>query len=242
MTGLAVCARGLRKSFGARAVLDGLDLDVRYGETVVLLGPNGAGKTTTLEIVEGLREPDGGEVRLLGGDPRRRGTDVRHRVGFMLQASGVEPWLTVAECLELYGGYYPAPLPAVQVLDLVGLAPHAARPVRKLSEGQRRRLDLALALAGDPELLLLDEPTVGFDPVARRRTWETLLRLRAQGRTTLLATNDLAEATAVADRVVVVLDGRVAGTGTVPELVGSGEGRSLEDAYVRLVTGMARAV
>jgi ABC-2 type transport system ATP-binding protein len=201
-------------------VVRGVDLDVRHGEVVALLGPNGAGKTTTLEILEGYRGRDAGELQVLGRDPARRDPALLARMGICLQATGIERYLTAREVLTLYGGYYPAPRPATELLALVGLTEAADLRVRRLSGGQRRRLDLALALVGDPELLFLDEPTTGFDPEARRQAWDTVRDLVGSGRTVLLTTHFMDEARALADRIVVLVDGTIVAQGSVEEVTG----------------------
>ena len=212
-------ARGLRKSYGLREVLHGLDLNVSAGEVFALLGPNGAGKTTTVEILEGYRRRDAGDVRVLGQDPERAGAAFRARIGIVLQSSAVYPTLTVAEILELFAGYYPAPRDPAEVTRLVGLAEKRDARVRTLSGGQLRRLDLGLALVGDPELVFLDEPTTGFDPAARRQAWETILGLRALGKTILLTTHYMEEAQTLADRLGILRDGRIVATGSPSELL-----------------------
>jgi ABC-2 type transport system ATP-binding protein len=216
----AIRVRGLRRSYGTRDVLSGIDLDVQRGEVVALLGPNGAGKTTTLEILEGHRTRDSGEVLVLGGDPARRDPERLARVGICLQATGIERYLTASEVLALYGGYYPRPRGARELLELVGLEAQSDTRVRRLSGGQRRRLDLALALVGDPELLFLDEPTTGFDPEARRQAWGVVRRLVGSGRTVLLSTHLMDEAQALADRIAVIVDGAIVAQGTVDQVVG----------------------
>ena len=218
--GLAISVRGLRKSYADREVLRGIDLEVRRGEVVALLGPNGAGKTTTLEILEGYRSRDAGDVSVLGGDPARHDSARLARVGICLQASGIERYLTSAEVLALYGGYYPRPRAAGELLALVGLTEQAETRVRRLSGGQRRRLDLALALVGDPELVFLDEPTTGFDPEARRQAWELVRSLVGSGRTVLLTTHLMDEARALADRLAVIVDGVIVAQGTPDQVVG----------------------
>ena len=215
----AIEIRGLRKAYGAREVLHGLDLDVPAGEVVALLGPNGAGKTTTVEILEGYRRRDAGEVSVLGHDPERAGREFRARIGIVLQSSAVYPTLTVGEILRLFAGYYPAPRDPEEVVRLVGLEEKARARVRTLSGGQLRRLDLGLALIGDPELIFLDEPTTGFDPAARRQAWETIRGLRALGTTVLLTTHYLEEAQALADRLAILRDGRIVATGSPRELL-----------------------
>jgi ABC-2 type transport system ATP-binding protein len=216
----AVSVRGLRKSYGAQEALRGIDFTIEAGEVFGLLGPNGAGKTTTVEILEGYRRPDGGTVEVLGGDPQRSGTAWRQRIGVMLQSSSLYPALTVRESLDVFAGYYANPRDAEEVVALVGLADKANARVRTLSGGQKRRLDLGLALIGDPELIFLDEPTTGFDPGARRTAWETIRDLRALGKTILLTTHYLDEAEQLADRVAVLRDGVIVREGSPAELTG----------------------
>jgi ABC-2 type transport system ATP-binding protein len=219
---LAARVRGLRKSYdGAVQALDGVDLDVRRGEVLALLGPNGAGKTTLVEILEGHRTADAGAVSVLGHDPARRERSFRARIGIVLQEEGIDQALTVREAVELYSAAYPSPRPATEVLDLVGLGDRPGVRVGALSGGQRRRLDLALGIAGDPELLFLDEPTTGFDPAARRQSWELIARLRALGTTILLTTHYMEEAQRLADRVAVIARGRIIAEGT-PDTLGRG--------------------
>ena len=216
----AIHVAGLRKSYDGRVqALDGVDLRVRRGELLALLGPNGAGKTTLLEILEGHREADGGDVRVLGFDPARREREFRARIGIVLQEEGLDPAITVREAIELYSAAYPHPRPARQVADLVGLGDRGDARVQTLSGGQRRRLDLALGIAGDPELLFLDEPTTGFDPAARRQSWDLIARLRALGKTILLTTHYMDEAQHLADRVAVIAHGRVIAQGP-PDALG----------------------
>jgi ABC-2 type transport system ATP-binding protein len=215
----AIEVHGLRKAYGAHEVLHGLELDVPAGRVVALLGPNGAGKTTTVEILEGYRRRDAGDVRVLGVDPERGGRDFRARIGIVLQSSAVYPTLSVSELLDLFAGYYPAPRRADEVVRLVGLEPKRDARVRTLSGGQLRRLDLGLALIGDPELIFLDEPTTGFDPAARRQAWDTIRRLRALGKTILLTTHYIEEAQALADRVAILREGRIVSTGSPQELL-----------------------
>jgi ABC-2 type transport system ATP-binding protein len=215
----AIQVHGLRKAYGKREVLHGLDLDVPEGEVFALLGPNGAGKTTTVEILEGYRARDAGEVSVLGEDPWHAGGGFRARIGIVLQSSAVYPLLTVGEIVELFAGYYPAPREPAEVITLVGLDEKRDARVRTLSGGQLRRLDLALALVGDPDLIFLDEPTTGFDPAARRKAWETIRGLRELGKTILLTTHYLEEAQALADRLAILRDGRIVLEGTPRELV-----------------------
>jgi len=218
----AVEITGLRKSYGALEAVRGVDLRVGRGEVFALLGPNGAGKTTTVEILEGHRPRDAGDVSVLGHDPGRNERALKERVGIVLQQTGVELYLTVREVVELIGGYYPAPRAVDEVLQLVGLTDQAKQRVIKLSGGQKRRVDLAVAIVGDPELLFLDEPTTGFDPSARRQAWETLRGLTQLGKTIFLTTHFMDEAQALADRVAVMAAGRIVATGTVDELISSG--------------------
>ena len=215
----AIRVAGVRKAYGDTEALRGVDLTVRRGEVLALLGPNGAGKTTLVEILEGHRQADAGEVSVLGHDPARRERALRERIGIVLQESAVDPAITVGEAVELYSAAYPHRRPAAEVLELVGLADRAGVRAQALSGGQRRRLDLALGIAGDPELIFLDEPTTGFDPAARRQSWELVARLRSLGKTILLTTHYMDEAQRLADRVVVLARGRVIAEGT-PEALG----------------------
>ncbi len=202
----------------------GIDVEVRRGEVFGLLGPNGAGKTTTVEILEGYRARSGGEVSVLGHDPARRELALRRRIGIVLQAGGIYSHITPREALRHWASFYPSPRDVGEVLSLVGLEESANVRSRRLSGGQLRRLDFALALVGDPELIFLDEPTTGFDPEARRAAWETIRSLRALGKTILLTTHYLDEAQELADRVAIVKDGRVLAIGPPREL-GAGAGR-----------------
>jgi ABC-2 type transport system ATP-binding protein len=219
VTGVAIEVEGLRKSYGAREVLHGIGFEVRAGEVFALLGPNGAGKTTTVEILEGYRRRDAGDVRVLGQDPGRAGGDFRARIGIVLQSSAVYQLLSVGEIVELFAGYYPSPRRPDEVIELVGLGEKREARVRTLSGGQLRRLDLALALVGDPELVFLDEPTTGFDPAARRLAWETIRDLRSLGKSILLTTHYMEEAQRLADRVAILRAGEIVGTGSPRELL-----------------------
>ena len=213
---------GLRKSYEGLEAVRGVDLDVREGEIVAVLGPNGAGKTTILEILEGHRRRDSGQVIVLGFDPERSPRGLRERIGIVPQETAVEPVLTVQETVELYAAAYPRPRPADEVLDLLDLEPQRETRVSALSGGQQRRLDLAIGIAGDPELVFLDEPTTGFDPSARRRSWELIRRLGSLGKTILLTTHYMEEAQRLADRVVVISAGRVVADSTPARLSGDG--------------------
>jgi ABC-2 type transport system ATP-binding protein len=210
----------LRMSYDGLEAVRGIDLRVLRGEIFTFLGPNGAGKTTTVEILEGHRKRTGGEVRVLGEDPEHADRQWRGRVGVVLQSSRVEQQLTVRECLELYAGYYPAPRPAQEVIELVGLKTKADVHGGMLSGGQQRRLDVALALIGDPDLVFLDEPTTGFDPSARRSAWEMIDGLRKLGKTIFLTTHYMDEAEALADRIAVLRAGAIVAEGTPRTLGG----------------------
>ena len=216
----AIEVRGLRKSYGSLEAVRGVDLTVQRGEIFALLGPNGAGKTTTVEILEGYRSRSAGEVRVLGHDPARRARDLMSRMGIVLQQSGVQPYLTVREVVAMYAGYYPHPRNIDEVIALVGLAEAADRRILQLSGGQHRRVDLALALAGDPELLFLDEPTTGFDPSARRQAWETVRSLAGLGKTIFLTTHFMDEAQALADQVAIIARGEIVASGS-PDTLGA---------------------
>jgi ABC-2 type transport system ATP-binding protein len=214
----AVFVADLKKSYNGLQALRGVSFEIAQGEIFGLLGPNGAGKTTTVEILEGYRERDGGAVTVLGEDPSSAGLDWRERIGVVLQSSSFYDSLTVAENLALFAGYYSQPRPIDEVVELVGLEEKRDALVRSLSGGQRRRLDLGLALVGDPELVFLDEPTTGFDPEARRRAWQTIASLRDLGKTILLTTHYLEEAERLSDRVAVLRNGEIVALGPPSDL------------------------
>jgi ABC-2 type transport system ATP-binding protein len=211
---LVVRTRGLSKSYGGVPVVRDLDLEIARGEVFALLGPNGAGKTTTVEMLEGYRTRDAGEIEVLGCDPEHERARIKPRIGIVLQSTGVEPYLTVHETVTMYAGFYPRPRPVDDVLELVGLASKRDARVNHLSGGQQRRLDLAIALSGDPDLLFLDEPTTGFDPSARHEAWAMIKGLASLGKTVLLTTHFMDEAQYLADRVAVILGGRIIARGT----------------------------
>jgi ABC-2 type transport system ATP-binding protein len=213
-----ISIKGLRMSYGATEAVRGIDLDVNRGEIFAFLGPNGAGKTTTVEILEGYRKRSGGEVTVLGEDPQRAGREWRERIGIVLQSGRLDPYLTVRESLDLYAGYFRAPLPTADVIALIGLEGKADERTGRLSGGQQRRLDVGMALVGDPELLFLDEPTTGFDPSARRQAWEVIAGLRDLGKTVFLTTHYMDEAQRLADRVTIIAAGRIVARGTPQDL------------------------
>ncbi|MDA0353261.1 MAG: ABC transporter ATP-binding protein [Chloroflexi bacterium] len=215
----AIEVTGLRKRYGDFEAVRGIDFHVDRAEVFALLGPNGAGKTTTVEILEGHRDRDGGTVNVLGYDPHSGGSRFRERIGIVLQSTGVEPYLTVEETLRQFRGFYPHPRPLDEILEVVGLTAQRATRVRRLSGGQQRRLDVAVGLAGDPDLLFLDEPTTGFDPAARRQAWELVHNLKALGKTVLLTTHYMDEAQQLADRLAIIVAGSIVAEGTPAELM-----------------------
>jgi ABC-2 type transport system ATP-binding protein len=229
----AIVVDDLRKSYGSYEALRGISFQIREGEVFGLLGPNGAGKTTTVEILEGYRSRDAGTVSVLGYDPARADRDFRERIGVVLQQSQLFPNLTVAETHRVFAGYYERPRDVDEVIELVGLAEKRGARVKTLSGGQKRRLDLGVALVGDPDLVFLDEPTTGFDPAARRAAWEMIRSLRSLGKTILLTTHYLDEAENLADRVAVLREGRIVREGAPAELTELPAGGETEIRYRR---------
>ncbi len=217
-TGPAISVEGLHKSYGERRVLAGVELHVGRGEVLALLGPNGAGKTTTIEILEGFRPLTAGSVRVLGFDPWTHPRELRERTGVVLQACGFPQHLRVGELVDAWRAYFSRPRPTAELLEVVELHDEQRTLVRRLSGGQRRRLDFALGLAGDPDVMFLDEPTTGFDPEARRRCWSAIENLSALGKTVLLTTHYLDEAERLADRVAILAAGRIQAIGTPQDL------------------------
>ena len=236
---LVISVHGLRKRYGDNEAVRGIDLEVGHGEIFAFLGPNGAGKTTTVEILEGFRHASDGSISVLGADPWKAPSSWRERIGIVLQESAAEPGLTVRECLSLYAGYYRRPRDVEETLELVALREQGDQRATALSGGQRRRLDVALALIGDPELIFLDEPTTGFDPAARRAAWEVIAGLRELGKTILLTTHYMEEAERLADRIAVIAAGEIVAQGT-PQTLGDRQRAasqivfSLPDGHLRL--------
>ncbi len=216
----------LHKSYGDVHAVRGIGFSVRSGEIVAVLGPNGAGKTTMIEMLEGYRTPDSGSIRVLGADPMTGGVALRQRVGIVLQECAIDPYLTVEEVLRMHAAYYDHPRAPAEAIELVGLAAKRTSRVKTLSGGQQRRLDVALGIIGDPDLLFLDEPTTGFDPSARRQAWELVHRLRELGKTVLLTTHYMDEAQVLADRVIVIATGRILATGSPDEIGGRASARA----------------
>jgi ABC-2 type transport system ATP-binding protein len=220
VTGDPVVVHGLRKQYGKATAVNGLDLDIHAGEVFCLLGPNGAGKTTTIEILEGLRNRSGGEVLVLGRDPAEHRREWRARIGVVPQSTGAFADLTVREVVAQFAAFYPAPLPADEVISMVGLSDQLGKQAMSLSGGQRRRVDLAIGLVGNPELVFLDEPTTGLDPVARRETWDLVQSFSGRGTTIVLTTHYLEEAEVLANRVGVIIGGRMVDMGPPDDLGG----------------------
>ena len=234
---LAIEVRSLRKSYGKTEAVRGVDLRVSKGEVFALLGPNGAGKTTIVEILEGHRDRTAGEVSVLGYDPGRGERALKQRIGIVLQSTGVEPYLSVEETIDLFRGYFPHPLPLDEILDAVGLSEQRRARVKRLSGGQQRRLDVAIGLAGDPELLFLDEPTSGFDPSARRSAWEMVRTLKSLGKTVVLTTHYMEEAETLADRVAIIGEGKIVAEGAVGQLLDKDRSTTIR---FRVESGSAR--
>ena len=222
----ALSVRGLVRSYGSVRAVDGVSFEVEAGEVFALLGPNGAGKTTTIEILEGFRARDAGEVSVLGIDPsdRRSGRQLRSQLGVVLQELAVEPFLSVRQVLKRNAGYYPAPRPVGEVIELVGLAEKADAKVKTLSGGQQRRLDVGLGIVGNPALLFLDEPTTGLDPAGRRSSWELVRRLAGEGTTVILTTHYMEEAEELADHVAIIASGKIVAHGPPASLGGRDQG------------------
>lgn len=235
MSDRVIEVRGLRKAYGDVEAVRGIDLHVDLGEVFALLGPNGAGKTTITEILEGYRSRTAGEVSVLGHDPASRASAFREQIGIVLQSTGVDPFLTVRETVDMYAGYYPQRRVAAEVIGVVGLDEKADTRVNKLSGGQQRRLDVAIALAGDPDVLFLDEPTTGFDPSARRNAWEIVRNLTAIGKTVFLTTHYMDEAQYLAHRLAVISRGEIAAEGP-PDTI-AGRDRMLSRIRYRLPEG-----
>jgi ABC-2 type transport system ATP-binding protein len=237
MGGTAIQVTDLRKRYGEVEAVKGISFELAEGECLAMVGPNGAGKTTTVEILEGFRPRSSGEVRVLGMDPEHAERDFRERIGIVLQSSGLDRNLTVKEMVYFYGSYYPAPRDVDETVELVGLGEKRDSRVKALSGGQQRRLDLALGIVGDPDLIFLDEPTTGFDPSARRHSWELVDNLRSLGKTILLTTHYMDEAQNLADRVLVLARGTIVAEGS-PESLG---GRDLAEAVIsfRLPAGLS---
>ncbi len=235
---LAIDVRDLRKSYGDVEAVRGVGFEVARGEVFCLLGPNGAGKTSIVEILEGYRVRSGGDASVLGSDPESGGRELREQIGIVLQDCGVQKDLTVAELVDMYGRYHARRRPVDEVIELVGLEEKRDVRAKNLSGGQRRRLDLALALVGDPELIFLDEPTTGFDPAARRHSWSTIRSLCELGKTVFLTTHFMDEAQQLADRVAVMADGEIIATGRPDEL----GGRDLRPAEIRFALPDGRSV
>ena len=219
MPATAVEVHDLKKSYGSLVAVAGITFSVMEGEVFALLGPNGAGKTTTVEILEGFRHRDAGQVTVLGSDPAKAGRNLKQQMGIVLQSTGLDNYLTVSETVDMFRGYYPTPRPRDEVIELVGLTEKRDSRVNKLSGGQKRRLDVAIALAGDPRILFLDEPTTGFDPGAKRQAWEVIKNLARLGKTIFLTSHSMDEVQYLADRVVIINQGRIVAEGTPATLM-----------------------
>jgi ABC-2 type transport system ATP-binding protein len=217
----AISVRGLRKAYGEHEAVAGIDFEVGSGEVFGFLGPNGAGKTTTIEVLEGYRERSGGEVEVLGIDPGQPTREWRRRVGLVLQECELDPLLTVREAVSLFAAFYPAPRPVDETIDLTGLAKKRGARIGSLSGGQKRRVDVAIGIIGDPDLIFLDEPTTGFDPTARREAWNTIEGLKELGKTVFLTTHYMDEAEHLADRVAILREGQIVAQGPMSELSAS---------------------
>lgn len=228
MTESVIKTRGLRKSYGTTEVICGIDLDVHKGEVFAFLGPNGAGKTTIVEILEGYRKRSAGTVNVLGYDPASNDLELKKRIGIVLQTTGFDPYLTVEETFEVFNGYYENPKSVDELLEIVGLNPQRKTSVRKLSGGQQRRLDVGIGLSGNPELLFLDEPTTGFDPSSRREAWDMIKNLRSMNKTVLLTTHYIDEAEILADRVAIIVKGKIVKTDTPGNLTQRGNKTSIK--------------
>ena len=234
----AIEVHGLEKSYGEVKAVRGIDLRIQKGEVFALLGPNGAGKTTTVEILEGFRPADRGDVEVLGFDPGRGDIAFKRHIGIVLQETGVEPYLTVAETIDLFRSYFPNPLPRDEIIEVVGLQEKRDERVRRLSGGQQRRLDVAVGLAGDPDLLFLDEPTTGFDPGARRQAWEMVRNLEQLGKTVFLTTHYMDEAQNLAGRVAIIVAGRIVAEGAPRELSPRGNEATIRVTLPRGADGL----
>lgn len=241
-TDRAIDVAGLRKRYGSFEAVRGIDLHVDRAEVFALLGPNGAGKTTTVEILEGHRDRDGGAVDVLGHDPQHAGSAYREQIGIVLQSTGVEPYLTVEETLRQFRGFYPHPRPLDEILEVVGLTEQRATRVRRLSGGQQRRLDVAVGLSGDPDLLFLDEPTTGFDPAARRQAWDLVRNLQALGKTVFLTTHYMDEAQQLADRLAIIVAGEIVAEGTPADLMGRDHLSTIEFGITPAAAGLVAGV
>ena len=226
----AIQVAGLVKTYGRLNAVNGVDLHIREGEVFALLGPNGAGKSTTVEILEGHRSATAGSVSVLGMNPETGGREYRERIGIVLQETAVEDELTVHETIDLYGAMYPRRLPTDDLIEIVGIGEKASARIKTLSGGQRRRLELALGIVGDPEVIFLDEPTTGFDPSARRHAWTAIDNLRRLGKTILLTTHYMDEAQALSDRVAVIRSGEIVAEGT-PETIGGRHAAAVEISF-----------